>query len=779
MLILSVSVLAAAPVSLAEAGTAAQTWWRAQQPQRSGLLVGSSHVVERDGQPLIYILNSRDGGFVLLSADTECPPILACSETSSFTQPVTSPAVAQWLDACSEQILAVKAKQIIQPANRESWAQLILSEPLPGRPNRSVPPLLNTTWDQNYPYNSACPEDASSPAGGHAWAGCGAAAMAQVMRYWAYPEHGTGSRTYQSGLYGTISANFSAATYNWDNMPAACPPGNPDIPHLLFHSAVALGTTFGPDVSTFMTYNFPVALDQYFGYNSSNLLYRVSYTDATWKAMLTADLDLFRPVVYIAAHTAVSHLFILDGYQDPDLFHVNWCWGGDYDGHYLLDNLDPGGVYYYSGHAAIFNIHPEIDLPVHPLALSATLVSNYRIDLNWTDLADNETGFIVQRKAGEGENWAQIAILPSNSTTFQDLDLASHTTYHYRVKAYNASGSSSLSNEVYAITSGIIAPVQATVTFPAGGPALLTWTPSANAVRYRIYHADLPYPPGGPDWAVLGETSGLSWPLDASQPHAFYCVSAFSELELPPNFVEITGGTFSNGASEVTLSTFYLDKHEVTQDSYLYVMGENPSNFTGDPSRPVEKVSWFKAVEYCNRRSLLESLTPCYGYGSYGTNPDDWPAGWNITAANHTQISCNWTAAGYRLPTEMEWMFAAKGGNLSQGYTYSGSNIVGEVAWYAANSDATTHAVGQKPSNEIGLYDMSGNAYEWVWDIHATSYPATPQTNPHGPVSGSYRVRRGGGYSSLAANCATTHRSYTTPTSALNSSGFRVCRVLP
>ncbi len=771
---LSFSVLAAVPVTLDDAVAAARTWWSAHQPERSGLRVRSAHTIERDGQALIHLLNSRDGGFMILSADTECPPILAYSGTGSFTQPVVSPAVSEWLNGCAEQVQSVINRQVSLPANRDRWNELLAPEPLALRGIRSIPPLLNTTWNQGHPYNSACPEDPASIAGGHAWAGCGAAAMAQVMRYWAYPEHGTGSRAYQSNLYGTISANFGAATYVWDNMAAVCPPGDQEIPRLLYHSAVALGTNFGPDVSTFLTLSFPAALEQYFGYNHPNLRNRVSYADAAWKAMITADLDLGRPVVYIAAYSAVSHLFILDGYQEQDYFHVNWCWGGQYDGYYYLDNLDPGGVSYYGGHAAVFNIYPELDIPIHPLALSATLVSNYRVDLNWLDPADNETGFIIQRKTGDEGMWTQIAVLPANSTSYRDLDLVSHTTYHYRAKAFNASGSSSLSNEVYAITAGIIAPVQTMISFPSEGQTLLTWTPSANAALYRIHHADLPHPPGSPDWQVLGETSGLSWALNASQPRHFYCVTALSEVQLPQNFVEVSGGTFSNGTSQVTLSTFYLDNHEVTQSSYLYVMGTNPSDFQDDLTRPVGRVSWFKAIEYCNRRSLMENLTPCYSYGSYGTDPDDWPLGWNTTAANHTLVSCDWTSGGYRLPTEMEWMFAARGGNLSQGYTYSGSNNVGEVAWYNPNSGATTHPVGLKPANELSLHDLSGNAFEWVWDIYA-NYPATPQTNPRGPN----RVRRGGGFSSLETDCRTANRGNTSPTSGLNYAGFRVCRIIP
>lgn len=245
------------------------------------------------------------------------------------------------------------------------------------------------------------------------------------------------------------------------------------------------------------------------------------------------------------------------------------------------------------------------------------------------------------------------------------------------------------------------------------------------------------------------------------------------------NMVFAEGGTFHNGISDVTLSSFYIDKYETTQASYQAVMGTNPSYFSNNPNRPVEQVSWFYAIEYCNRRSIQEGLTPCYSYSTYGINPANWPAGWNISDTNHTNISCNWSANGYRLPTEMEWMFAAMGGNQSQGYTYSGSNTIGNVAWYSSNSGSRTHNVGELAANELGLYDMSGNVWEWVWDIHTSSYPSGSQWNPTGPISGSYRIARGGTFNGFASYCTVAFRPIYAATSIDVNLGFRCVRRAP
>jgi formylglycine-generating enzyme required for sulfatase activity/TolB-like protein len=236
---------------------------------------------------------------------------------------------------------------------------------------------------------------------------------------------------------------------------------------------------------------------------------------------------------------------------------------------------------------------------------------------------------------------------------------------------------------------------------------------------------------------------------------------------IPANFVRVEGGTFQMGSSSggnnderpvrnVTVSSFHMSIHPVTQREWFEVMGTNPSHFRGD-NLPVENVSWFEAIEYCNRRSLREGLTPVYrGSGN------------NITV--------DWTANGYRLPTEAEWEFAAKGGNNAFLITeYSGSNNVDAVAWFSGNSGNRTQPVGTKAPNSLGLYDMSGNVWEWCWDWYGT-YPSSAQTDPRGPASGSARVLRGGSWISTAANVRSACRLNNTPTTRGSNIGFRVVR---
>ncbi len=232
------------------------------------------------------------------------------------------------------------------------------------------------------------------------------------------------------------------------------------------------------------------------------------------------------------------------------------------------------------------------------------------------------------------------------------------------------------------------------------------------------------------------------------------------------SLVFVEGGTFvmgsKNGDSDerplhnVTLDSFYIGKHEVTQAEWGSVMDTKVSAFAGD-NLPVEQVSWFDAVEYCNKRSLKEGLTPCYKFDSSSGN-----------------YSCDFTANGYRLPTEAEWEYAAKGGKNSSGYTYSGTNSLYNVGWYKENSTATSEVM-LKTANELGIYDMSGNVWEWCWDWYG-EYTSDDQTNPQGNSYVTSRVFRGGSWYSEETACTTTYRGSRAPETTGTYLGFRIAR---
>ena len=214
--------------------------------------------------------------------------------------------------------------------------------------------------------------------------------------------------------------------------------------------------------------------------------------------------------------------------------------------------------------------------------------------------------------------------------------------------------------------------------------------------------------------------------------------------------IAVKGDTFQMGATSeqgsdaksdekpvhnVTLSDYYIGETEVTQELWDAVMGSNPSNFKGN-KKPVENVSWNDCQEFITKLNQL-------------------------------------TGKNFRLPTEAEWEYAARGGNKSLDYKYSGSDIVGVVAWYYSNCGSQTHDVKTKQANELGIYDMSGNVWEWCNDWYG-SYSSSSQTNPKGSASGSYRVARGGGWYNYASSCRVSRRNFSSPDGRSFDSGFRL-----
>ncbi len=268
-------------------------------------------------------------------------------------------------------------------------------------------------------------------------------------------------------------------------------------------------------------------------------------------------------------------------------------------------------------------------------------------------------------------------------------------------------------------------------------------------------------------------------------------------LFIPEGFVKVAGTTikgdetwtpsskvFVSGRS-LTIPDLYVCDHEVTRGEYKALMGTDPSTadahdkdgnkLTGEAvlNNPVNCVNWYAAIAYCNKLSVKEGLTPAYAVSgisdwenlAYSAIPTSNNSTWNAA-------TCDFTANGYRLPTEAEWEWLARGG---QNFTYAGSDTVDDVAWYKSNTNVNgPRDVKTKAANGYGLYDMSGNVYEWCWDWWHQSNSSS--TDAAGPASGFYRVKRGGCWDGIAYYCTVSNWHYSEPYYRLKYLGFRVVR---
>ena len=410
-LILALAVLmlgtaSAGPVTPKRAATVAQNFFNALSTTKGNTqLELSNSPWQYDG---IYLFTATDGGFVLVAADDAARPILGYSPNGTLNPADMSPALQQWLQDYQQEITALQEAKGY-PVHAEWYALEQGLFPKDGDSN-GVEPLITTYWDQTYPYNGYCP-------GGSA-VGCAATAQAQVMNFWKFPAFGMGSHSYTHARYGEQSADFAHTLYDWGHMPTMASYSSPmeekeAVATLMYHCGVSLDMNYDPNGSAAAGLagiegipSIDNSLKDYFGYSASmRVVHRVYYTKDQWRDLLTAELDLGHPIVYVGSGDAGGHGFVCDGYDNRGYLHFNFGWSRRGDGYFPVDSISPGvggvggnGTYTFNqDNAALLGLVPDYRMRVSDTLFSMSrsggddsllFCINDTVDAQWSMTCD-------------------------------------------------------------------------------------------------------------------------------------------------------------------------------------------------------------------------------------------------------------------------------------------------------------------------------------------------------------------------------------------------------
>jgi hypothetical protein len=462
-LFLGIATLTANPVDVNTAKTLGQKYVLANfdQNRNADLQLVYTFSNQR-GESSLFVFDVDDNGFVIVSADDHFRPIVGYSKRHNFHPENMSPECRFYLNAIVSGRDQAK-NNAVDPDVVAEWKSLNeTGRLLSYNGGRSVDFLVRSTWDQSpAPYNSMCPADPLGP-GGHDYTGCVATAMAQLMRFWGYPEHGQGSNSYicypgpnypGHPEYGTLTANFGATTYQWDQMLDKYVNNNytPEqaeaVATISYHCGVAVNMMYGnvqDNGSGAYSDDVPGAIQNYFLYSNAASIKNYNGNVTWWKSILKEQFDLGWPVYYSGTDPnpdGGGHAFICDGYDDNDMFHFNWGWGGYQDDYYVVNEID-----YYQNMRIITNFVPA---PVYnntvqaPTNVTATKTSDMAQEatITWTNpttMLNNQTISSIDRIVVERNNkviYTEDNVTPGASMSFVDNDVPCYSTFEYKVYA--------------------------------------------------------------------------------------------------------------------------------------------------------------------------------------------------------------------------------------------------------------------------------------------------------------------------------------------------------
>jgi len=447
----------AAPVSVEQAQRVALKYMQGNFAKQVNNLTLAYTQTTESGMPALYIFNSEEG-FVVVSADDVAQPILGYSEEGTMDPSDMPDGFAYYLRHYARQI-AYAVENNLQPEEEvvAQWENVSRNGMLNGyRAMTAVPPLFNLSWNQDCYYNQLCPSASNAWfTCNHVYAGCVATAMSMVMKYWNWPDHGTGSHSYTPDGYPQQSANFETTYYDWNNMPASLSSGSSNtqkeaIARLMWHCGISVDMAYGVNGSGASSYYVPNALTTYFRYaNVVDLRRRNEFTKTEWEDLLINSFDRGIPCYYSGSEGDAGHAFACLGYDNNRKLYFNWGWSGSSNGYYAVDALNTSNGTFNDNQSAIFNFIPDyiynamIPAP-DDLSVEAVNVHSKTGVVSWTNPTVNMAGETIQNidkvvlMRGTTQIFTQNNVTPGQTMTFQD-QVSNYDCYTYTVY-YEANG---------------------------------------------------------------------------------------------------------------------------------------------------------------------------------------------------------------------------------------------------------------------------------------------------------------------------------------------------
>ena len=398
------------------------------------------------GEACYYIFNVGETGFVIFAADDRYRPVIGYSDEGNFDINDMAPALADYLEGIRQGVMTATQSPTARASVAADWDMLENTGRMVSRHGgKDAEYLVQTKWNQNYPYNYYCPTATGGP-GGHCYAGCVATAAAQLMKYWNHPLQGQGSYTYipeDHPEYGPLTANFGETTYDWENMPNSISSNSPQVQIeavalLIYHVGVCVDMNYRPTSSGAVTGKLCQTMPAYFFYTDQmDNIYREDNTHEDYMQLIINAIDMDWPMV----HRGGGHAYVLDGYNDNDMVHFNWGWSGSSDGWFNIDDhgyTDGQSVIYNYVPAEVYSATPAAptEMNVVPAAdgtLSATITwKNPTLTLTDATL-DSITQIVVTRNGQMVYSDENVA--PGEEMSFVDENIPFYDQYKYAVYA--------------------------------------------------------------------------------------------------------------------------------------------------------------------------------------------------------------------------------------------------------------------------------------------------------------------------------------------------------